>query len=298
MFSCCEQEQFSHTISISDLKVPMLVKSRNGRGLHCDDDKESSKSIHVRCSDDSTICSVSMVTEMTHQVSIKYRAGRAPQNVDLYLILFDSAYCTNVVEIWQVTINIVARLDVNCLYGQANEAKLALKGLATTHQAIAYSSAPSLIQLPNSDPFTLYANRMAELDLVINNPKLENFNAIVNVVDIETKTLLNSYMIIAKFAIPKITKVFEIRLQKGTKSNKRVSYTNPFNHKSTLYLKSSRPDLVNFKSDILQLNAKQMQFICLRFAPTHLNSTEIYVFLNNEQDKIEECLLINVKYKE
>lgn len=98
--------------------------------------------------------------------------------------------------------------------------------------------------------------------------------------------------------MPAITKVFNIKLTKGKASNKRVSYTNPFIHKKTLVLKTDSPHLMQFKNNTMDLNGGETQYIGLKFAPCfNIPRAEILVFLNNEMDKVEECLSIEVIYE-
>ncbi len=55
---------------------------------------------------------------------------------------------------------------------------------------------------------------------------------------------------------------------------------------------------MQFKQSVLELKGGESQYIGLKFAPAfNLNAAEILVFLNNEHDKVEECLSINVEYE-
>jgi hypothetical protein len=99
--------------------------------------------------------------------------------------------------------------------------------------------------------------------------------------------------------MPAVTKVFEIKLLKGKASNKKLSYTNPFLHSKVLTLRSSAPHLMQFKNAILDLKGGETQYIGLRFAPiVAQDEADILVFLNNENDKVEECLSIHVEYQD
>jgi hypothetical protein len=99
--------------------------------------------------------------------------------------------------------------------------------------------------------------------------------------------------------MPSITKVFELKILKGKASNKKLSYTNPFLQAKILTLRSSAPHLMQFKNPVLDLKGGETQYIGLRFAPcmTH-EEADILLFLNNEQDKVEECLSIHVEYQD
>ncbi|KAJ3342982.1 Nephrocystin-4 [Kappamyces sp. JEL0680] len=105
-------------------------------------------------------------------------------------------------------------------------------------------------------------------------------------------------MIITHLSMPHISKIFQIKLAKGRPNNKRVSYTNPYLHPKVLSLRTDSPQLVQFKSNTMELGAGETQYIGLKFAPCfNLSNAEILVFLNNDQDKVEECLSISVQYE-
>ncbi len=78
----------------------------------------------------------------------------------------------------------------------------------------------------------------------------------------------------------------------------RVSYTNPYAQRKVLYLKTDSEHLLNFKEPILDLDPGATKYISLQFLPvTALAVADILVFLNDDQDQIEECLSIKVRYE-
>ena len=119
----------------------------------------------------------------------------------------------------------------------------------------------------------------------------------LNLVDVNTNSLINSWILIPHISTPTVSKMFEIKLQKGKSSSKRVMYTNPSPHRKVLCLRTDSPHLMQFKEILMTLEANSSQFIGLRFSPcTTLKTSEILIFLNNEFDKVEECLSINITY--
>jgi hypothetical protein len=64
-----------------------------------------------------------------------------------------------------------------------------------------------------------------------------------------------------------------------------------------LYLKTDSEHLLKFKEPILDLEPGATKYIGLIFMPaTAVSVTDILVFLNDEQDHIEECLRITVHF--
>jgi hypothetical protein len=153
-------------------------------------------------------------------VSFQYRVGGAPDHSDIYFVFYHDQFCTNVHEVWKVSLHTIFRLDVNCTYGETNSASLVLRGRTTTRQANCFVNLPTQINVTHPGPFTIPANSLAEIPISLRLNGTNDCFAIANVVDVETRTLLSSWYIISHLSMPAITKVFEIKLQKGKSSNK------------------------------------------------------------------------------
>jgi nephrocystin-4 len=146
-----------------------------------------------------------------------------------------------------------------------------------------FSNFSDQVLVEPSGPFKLLANSLNELVLLLRPGALDTSDIQLNVVH---------------SSLPAVTKVFDIVLPKGRTANKRVSYTNPFLHAKTLCLRTNAPELVQFKESVLELEPGTSQFIGLKFAPcSTLKSAQVLIFLNNEFDRIEECLCVKIKYE-
>jgi hypothetical protein len=122
-------------------------------------------------------------------------------------------------EIWRVCIHTLFRLDVNCIYGQLNSSSLVLRGGSTSRQVACYTNLSSSVSAPHTGPFTITANSLGEIPLMLKVAEPDS-QIIANIVDIETKRLLGSWLIVPHISMPSITKVFEIKLPRGRVSNK------------------------------------------------------------------------------
>ena len=271
VFYCCEQEQLNLRLPVDDVKNDLNM-------------------LRVQCSNQYVTCHV-----QNQQLLVKFRANKASESEELNFFFYSGPYSLSVLWIWQITIHTISKLSVDWTQGRSLESKFNIRGLNDSHYAVAYSSEPNLVSIDN-EPFQLIANRSSELKFSVNAIN-DNHKSLINIVDVENQKWLFSYMVVPNVIHPQITKQFELKLQKGININKRVSYTNPFNHKAKVLLKTSLPELLDFKSSVLNLGPKQSSFICLRFKPNlSLDSAKLFVFLSNEQDNLEECLLINLQY--
>ena len=61
---------------------------------------------------------------------------------------------------------------------------------------------------------------------------------------------------------------------------------------------TDRPDLLQFKETVLELEGGASQAIGLRFSPvTQPGIAEVLVFINDEEDKNEETFRVTTEYK-
>jgi nephrocystin-4 len=109
--------------------------------------------------------------------------------------------------------------------------------------------------------------------------------------------LVSSWNVVLHSTAPSITKSFEISIPRGKAVSKRVSYKNPYAYRKVLYLRTDQPYLVQFKEEVLELDAGATQYIGMKFAPcSNVAATSVLIFLNDESDSIEECLQVRVVY--
>lgn len=88
-----------------------------------------------------------------------------------------------------------------------------------------------------------------------------------------------------------------MELPAGTVANKKITYTNPYQQFRTFTLRCNQPWLMHFTPPRLQLPAGATRPIGLTFdaraATTGL--LDVLVFVNDEEDKTEECFKVRVR---
>ena len=114
--------------------------------------------------------------------------------------------------------------------------------------------------------------------------------------------LLSSWLVCAVNRLPAITKSFALVVPAALGAKKRVSMSNPYSYECTYTFYADRPELLKFSSPSLHLQPGGTGYIGLQFAPlphgaaTARGETKLLVFVNNEEDKNEECMEIIVSY--
>ena len=119
--------------------------------------------------------------------------------------------------------NLKCRLDVSCVTGQTNEATLVVKGGLFSRPVQCYSNQPSDLVVSSHGPFILNGTSLNEIGLLLcpKSPSIQQY--ILNIVDVQNKLLLSSWMILSRAHSPKITKSFDILCKKGKTNHKVIS---------------------------------------------------------------------------
>jgi len=65
------------------------------------------------------------------------------------------------------------------------------------------------------------------------------------------------------------------------------------------YLKTNKESRLKFKESVLELNGGETQYIGLQFSPCNIRQLveDLLVFINEDNDRIEECLKKRIRYK-
>ena len=105
--------------------------------------------------------------------------------------------------------------------GQTNEATLIVKGGPISRPVQCYSNQPLELAISSLGPFILNGNSLNEIGLLLRPKSAIIQQSILNIVDVQTKSILSSWMIISRSHAPKITKSFDIKCKKG-KTNSKV----------------------------------------------------------------------------
>ncbi|KAJ3322199.1 Nephrocystin-4 [Boothiomyces sp. JEL0866] len=270
---------------------------------------------YMKCSDPRVNCSTILHTAPNKssylEILFKFKTGNSIEVQNLFFVLYQDKYCSNVSAIWKICIHTVKRVDVNCIYGQSNRLSLVVRGNVNTKNVMCFPSNPGMFMIGMSGLIPLQANMLNEIPILLPPYSTHESRSLINIVgkpifnaEYETKNLLYSWLVVGHYSLPPITKSFDIQIEKGKLSNKvfefliqRVSYTNPFLHKKSFIMRTDKPNLVQFKQERLELSGGETQYIGLRFLPCEtLRDSEIMIFMNNDMDEIEECLQINVAY--
>ncbi|XP_048873237.1 nephrocystin-4 isoform X2 [Brienomyrus brachyistius] len=257
--------------------------------------------IHVRCSDPNVICDTKNMSAVEPQdVYLKVSGAQSPQIKRFFIAVFLDEWLAAPAQVWQVYVHFLQRVDISCVSGQLTWQSLVLRGTRALRKVRCYTSHPGEIQVDPVEVFALPAAAVQDLRVGVRAWRPGGRFAYLNVVDVEHRQLVSSWLLCLSCRQPLISKAFEIFLPVGggKGSSKKITYTNPYQNKRVFLLRTTHPDLLHFKEDSVEIGGGETYTIGLRFASGQSAGVEeILVFINNHDDTNEETFCIRVQYR-
>ncbi|XP_018081599.1 nephrocystin-4-like isoform X2 [Xenopus laevis] len=257
--------------------------------------------LQVRCSDINIICdSKKMGPGEPQDVFIKVAGGPSPQIKRFFIALYIDPWLAAPIQIWQIYVHSLKRVDVSCITGQLTQLSLVLRGTQVVRKVRAYSSHPEELKVDPDGVFVLPPNGIQDLHIGVRPQKAGSKFIYLNLVDVDQHQLVASWLVCVSCRKPVISKAFEIALPVGGEKgcNKKISYRNPYPTKKTYSLYTNRSDLLQFKENYFEVAAGETYSIGLRFAPSQTRGQEeILIFINDREDKNEETFCVKVRYE-
>ncbi|XP_077167305.1 nephrocystin-4 isoform X1 [Paroedura picta] len=257
--------------------------------------------MYVRCSDPNIICETKKMGPGEPQdIFLKVAGGPSPQIKRFFVAIYTDPWLAVPTQIWQFYLHSLQRVDVGCVTGQLTHLSLVLRGTQAIRKVKAYSSHPQELKVDPEGIFILPANGVQDLHLGIRPQRPGSQFIYLNLVDVEYHQLVSSWLVCVSCRQPLISKAFEILLPAGggKGSNKKITYSNPYPTRRAYFLRTNRPDLLQFKEDSFEIGRGETYTIGLRFAPSQsAGEEEILIYINDHEDKNEETFCVKVTYQ-
>ncbi|KAM4652363.1 nephrocystin-4 [Discoglossus pictus] len=256
--------------------------------------------LKVCCSDPNVICDTKKMGHGEPQdVFLKVAGGPSPQIKKFFISLYIDPWLAVPVQIWQIYVHSLKRVDVSCITGQLTQMSLVLRGTQVVRKVKAYSSHPQELKVDPDSVFVLPPTGIQDLHIGVRPQRAGSKFIYLNLVDVDQHQLVASWLVCVSCRKPVISKAFEITLSGGEKGcNKRISYTNPYQTRKIYSLHTNRTDLLQFKDNTFEVGGRETYTIGLRFAPSQcIGEEEILIYINDQEDKNEETFCVKVKYE-
>ncbi|XP_077405435.1 nephrocystin-4 isoform X2 [Vanacampus margaritifer] len=256
--------------------------------------------VSVRCSDPNVICQTqTLVPGEPQDVYLKVPGSPSPNIKMFFVMVFTDKWMAAPLQIWQIYVHFMERVDVSCIAGQRSCQSLVLRGRQAARKVKCFSSHPQEIEVNPGGVFMLPPAGVQELQLKVQPWRAGSRFLYVNAVDVEQRQLVTAWLLCLSVHRPVLSKAFEVcvPVSSGRGSSKKITYANPYTSRRTFLLRSDHPDLLQFKEDEFQLDGGESYTIGLRFAPSQsAGSVEILVYVNNLEEKTEETFCVKVNY--
>ncbi|XP_066230978.1 nephrocystin-4 [Saccopteryx leptura] len=257
--------------------------------------------VHVRCSDPNVICETqSMGPGEPRDVFLKVASGPSPESKDFFVSIYTDRWLVTPVQIWQVYLHALQRVDVSCVTGQRTRLSLVLRGTQTVRKVRAFTSHPQELTTDPRGVFVLPPHGVQDLHVSVRPQRAGSRFVHLNVVDVDFHQLVASWLVCLSCRPPLISKAFEITMAAGDRkgADKQITYTNPYPSRRTYRLHSDHPELLRFKEDTFQVAGGETYAIGLLFMPRRRAGEEdILIHINDHDDKNEETFCVKVIYQ-
>jgi len=277
---------------------PVLVPPPSANSYH-------SQRVWVRTSDSNVVAGVHEQRNPTDpvEISIKYKCAASPSVNRFLLLIYSDVWMHQLLETWEIIVHALQRIDLHALVGQTSSAKALLRGQLHSPQGLVqcFSSVPAELSLSPAAPFALTQN-VNEVSLLLRPFAAGRKQYVVHAVDLSRHALLASWLVCSVTRFPAVTKVFSIIVHPALGAQKKVLLANPYTHEVAFRVHTDQPRLLQLKEPELLVPAGEARYISLTFPPfdgTHCTTTaatKLLVFINNEDDKNEECMQFAVSY--
>lgn len=255
------------------------------------------KIVKVTCSSNDVAFLFTQDENKATQISFKVRCDQFPATQIFYFAFYTDVYSACLHSIYQVNVNSHLRAELSAIVGQKTRGRIFLPSTAQRKQVRIVSSSAELL-FPTNNSFILEENKVNQLEYDFRTAIGGKRSLLVYLIDTETHQLLQSWLLFINAVYPRVNNTFNIVLNVGQGSRKTFDYENPYKVPRTYTFESSQPDKLTLKEDCITIPPLGIRAIHLVInAATVPGSDVVFLFVNDEKGKNEECLQFNITYK-
>lgn len=177
-------------------------------------------------------------------IFIRYKCRQAPTAGMFYLLIYNDPYQSVLHEVWQVIVYSRLRLDVQSLVRSPTAADLVVRGDRYSRRVRAYAShanctAAYSIDFKPENVFTLVPGAYNRVMTVVQPKQLGGRRALINLVDVDSRELVSTWLLNISATAPAISRVYEVVVSPGNALHKKILFKNPWDvHRKFLLLSS------------------------------------------------------------
>ena len=276
------------------------------------------------------------IDERPIAVSLRAKCGAAAEPNDartFFVNVYGDEHLATLLLTWRVTLRVAPKVDISATVGQTTRASVAVRGGTRAlagpgpRRVTAYTSRPAELRASFAPPSSPERAPLTELTLAFKPLAAGRSLDVVHLIDDSTGALAHVRLVASDARAPTPSRVFDARVAAAAPTHKKVSYSNPYAAARAFVLRSTHPELLRFRPEVLELapagEKGATRFFGMTFEPSEawtyarrLTSrrgegedaslgeaktepspsapTEVTVFINDEQDATEECFRVRV----
>jgi nephrocystin-4 len=119
----------------------------------------------------------------------------------------------------------------------------------------------------------------------------------INVVDVDTKELVKSWLMLVESEEPKITRTIDVKLIIDKGLTREIDFTNKLNKETVFELASTRPDLCKPRKRHVLVGPRETKRIEFYFPPKRVKGRcDCLIFINDEDYNFYESYKFKLAY--
>eukprot|EP01029_Cantina_marsupialis_P012094 TRINITY_DN266_c3_g1_i1.p1 TRINITY_DN266_c3_g1~~TRINITY_DN266_c3_g1_i1.p1 ORF type:complete len:1175 (+),score=317.60 TRINITY_DN266_c3_g1_i1:70-3525(+) len=212
---------------------------------------------------------------------------------DVHLLLYSDPYHCNLLSCVRLEVRFCEPVAVVTTLGGVTSLDLKIRP-GSRGMLTAVSNDNRALKFYPSVPFPAVTGSVSTIQVQVRGNKAGTISRLLQLIHRTTSGITSvhqQWLLTAVTNAPASCKTFDIHLPIGAQAHKRISYRNHWPHAKHFYLFTSDSKILRLKEPSISIPPNQDGFLRLWFAPQNRQMSDtVYVFINNEDNQMEECL--------
>ena len=236
--------------------------------------------------------------ETENEISVELKVPAAPNTTSFNIVVYENVYCDEIKANWEVKLHSLVGMDASVTMGQSTSVRITCPG-DEARTVTLFSSSPEVVFFPppHNKPFTLMPRTVNNLPVIIRSDTPVTQSVRVHCVDVFHKQLIHAWIFKIQTTGTNITQVFDIKCSLKCITERRVMFTNRSQSWAIFHFRSMDTKVLDIKESRLPLEGGAKGFLPVIITPPLVpSSAEVYVFANDSEENICECMLFKIDF--
>ena len=227
-------------------------------------------------------------------------------NIDLSLVnnkrllfLYKDIYKAQLLTTFSFLINAYDCIDICTDLGVKKVFKLLLPIVDTPKTIKICSSNEDILFLQGryKENIIMIPNMRYEIEYLIYSKKIENYEILLNCIDISSKEVIKTWLIKTAVNQPKVIQVIKAECLVNSTMKVNFSFTSPLNTWSVLHFESSDKTMVYLPADQIAFNSEENKIISMNICKKSQSGRgTAYIFISDNDNLFNQTIQVDVSY--